>query len=340
MQHMTGGLFVLLMVVLLAACQAPVPVATSTRATVIPAPAPTANAQPERATDTPGPLLEIIGGQVQAVDTSARVITLVKPVEGFTSIALTDETHIVGMDRWARTLADIKPDTIIDVFGQRGGSNVLLAQNILIRSQVSASLMATLPARLAILDAWPLAVGTTWVYSVTVDEAALGHWTGLVTETITAADRREGAWVFQSELQGHPLMARSGTRLQWYLVLDGRVYMLLRKQDVDTFMVTNSQGFEANQVLAWPLQEGQQWGRPEFLARGDGMYVWRVAAQESVATLAGNFPDCYRLVFLTNPDDTTGWFCPGVGTVRREYHHHGSRDDDVWVLQEFHTRYR
>jgi hypothetical protein len=40
----------------------------------------------------------------------------------------------------------------------------------------------------AILDVYPLAVGTTWVYSVTLDEEVIGHWTGRVTETVTAIE--------------------------------------------------------------------------------------------------------------------------------------------------------
>ena len=51
---------------------------------------------------------------------------------------------------------------------------------------------------------------------------------------------------------------------------------------------------------------------------------------------AGNaWLDCFRLVFRTNPDVTTQWYCPGVGLVRYQYHHNGSLHDEVGELLRY-----
>jgi len=61
-----------------------------------------------------------------------------------------------------------------------------------------------------------------------------------------------------------------------------------------------------------------------------------VDARENVETPAGKFDDCYRLAFYWLDAHQLAWFCPGTGVVRWETHHHGSRHDEVWELQEFH----
>ena len=195
----------------------------------------------------------------------------------------------------------------------------------------------TLP-RPTILDVFPLAVGTTWVYSVTLDtilkDQAI-HWTGVVTETITEASQQGNGWIFRAETQGHPLQEEQPSeRVQYYVALGNRLYRLLSGALSISVIEKNGQEYEWNQILTWPLEVGQQWGTPEFLARGDGWYVWRAEARETIETLAGVFADCYHLALWTNPDHIWAWFCPGVGLVRREYHHHGSPHDEVWVLQE------
>jgi hypothetical protein len=52
-----------------------------------------------------------------------------------------------------------------------------------------------------------------------------------------------------------------------------------------------------------------------------------------VQTPAGRFEACYRLVFSANTGQEQDWFCPGVGRARREYHHNGTRLDEVWELK-------
>jgi hypothetical protein len=77
----------------------------------------------------------------------------------------------------------------------------------------------TLAARPAILDVFPLSIGATWVYSVTVDDVVEYHWTGPVTETITAGKPQGLGWIFQSDVQGHPFRTQPVDRSQFYGVL-------------------------------------------------------------------------------------------------------------------------
>ena len=74
----------------------------------------------------------------------------------------------------------------------------------------------------------------------------------------------------------------------------------------------------------FPLKVGAKWGDPEFLDRKDNMYVSYVDKVEDVTVPAGTFKHCFKVVFITAPDDTREWFCPGVGIVKIEYHHHGT----------------
>ncbi|MCL4370563.1 MAG: hypothetical protein M1380_06615 [Chloroflexi bacterium] len=133
----------------LAACSGgPIPPAESTTAlpkgaTVVPLPAnvPTqvAGIQPTRPiptrpptpTGAGGPIGQlVITGQVREVDASARVITLVEPVHGLESVALTDKTQVEAADGSPRTLQDVKPGVVIQAGGTAGGSNSVLASKV------------------------------------------------------------------------------------------------------------------------------------------------------------------------------------------------------------------
>ncbi len=186
----------------------------------------------------------------------------------------------------------------------------------------------------SILDVFPLGMGATWVFRVTLDYAEghdVIHWTGNVTETITRAVQQDDAWLFDMQVTGHPLFNSENRRVEW-IALDDRLYQWHGPFDASTIFVQNGHIIKGEERVSWPLQVGQQWGDPQFLARGDGMYVWRVDDMRNITTPAQTFQPCYELVFLTNPDDTRYWFCPKVGLVRYEYHHHGSVLDEVWEL--------
>ena len=89
--------------------------------------------QPSRPTPTGtgGPTGQlVITGQVREVDARARVITLVEPVHGLESVALTDKTQVEAADGSPRTLQDVKPGVVIQAGGTAGGSNSVLASKV------------------------------------------------------------------------------------------------------------------------------------------------------------------------------------------------------------------
>jgi len=193
--------------------------------------------------------------------------------------------------------------------------------------------------RPALRDVFPLTVDATWVYSVTLDYAEGGqlrHWTGTITETVSAATERAGAWVFLVQETGrHPFHTRPEERVFRYVVMGDRLYRLAGGRRTEPLIRSGGAGYEDALFLRWPMQVGDRWGDPERIAQGLPGYTWEVEALETVETPAGRLAGCYRLAFYTNPDHQLIWFCPGMGIVRREYHHHGSRYDEVWVLRRF-----
>ncbi len=187
----------------------------------------------------------------------------------------------------------------------------------------------------SVLGVFPLGLGTTWVYSVTLNydrnNSSL-RWTDTVTETVTDVTHQGDARIFSTVMKG-PRPPTSGIWHQThkYIANGNRIFYLRPWESADPFVSPTVPG-SWSQIIVWPLQVGQQWGPPEFLARADGYYVWRVEALEDVKVPAGTFTGCYHLLLVTSPDDSHLWFCPGVGLARREYHHHGSLLDEGWEL--------
>ena len=84
----------------------------------------------------------------------------------------------------------------------------------------------------------------------------------------------------------------------------------------------------------FPLQKDSKWGDPESLNRKDRTYFLYVEKIEDVTVPAGTFKDCFKIVYQSLSDETTEWFCPYVGIVRMEYHHHGTITDHISKLKE------
>ncbi len=73
-----------------------------------------------------------IAGTVRDVALSARIITLDAPVEGVSTIALTEETQLTSADGDDLALRDIKPGVGIKVFGERGEAEALIARQVVV----------------------------------------------------------------------------------------------------------------------------------------------------------------------------------------------------------------
>lgn len=186
-------------------------------------------------------------------------------------------------------------------------------------------------------DVWPLHIGATWIYSATLEYSPDGRNTirleGTITRTIVSQDTVQDVPVWSMVTEGFPL-DRPETTQSGLVTLRNRVYALPEGLDAAAVLTQAGSGFESNILIDLPLTVGKKWGEPQQLARGDNAYVWRVDAQEPVTTSLGVLSGCFRLVYETNPDTTTMWFCPGVGFARSEYEHHGSPYREVESLVE------
>jgi hypothetical protein len=206
-------------------------------------------------------------------------------------------------------------------------------------SRPQPSLSATLrTGEPSVLELVPLALGASWTYSVTLDtsgdeESAPLHWTGVLTETITDVQRVLNTWLYRSEMTGQlPLDSPPHEPVQFYVPLGGRLYQLSESLDPLELIETGGQGFEGERIVTWPLAVGQTWTDPNLAADGGPPYTWLVEAEEEVRTAAGVFTVCYRIVFRGQTDDSTSWYCPGVGLTRYRYRNSGTGQNESWDL--------
>ncbi|HJW27700.1 MAG TPA: hypothetical protein VJ508_00445, partial [Saprospiraceae bacterium] len=130
-------------------------------------------------------------------------------------------------------------------------------------------------SQVAFLQQDPLAVGTTRVYSVTVDYDVIQEGssfkfisvTGLVTQTITEWNQVQDSLFITSTYQAFPPRLISQDKQQYRIVghsifVDGR------------------------ETLQWPLEIGQEWDpfKGAITDAAPGWYVWHVNAREDVTT--------------------------------------------------------
>ena len=72
-----------------------------------------------------------ITGTVIDVSLSAQIITLEEPVDGFSTIALAEDSVLLSVDGSEIALEDIQHGTTVKVFGQPGDSGALIANQVL-----------------------------------------------------------------------------------------------------------------------------------------------------------------------------------------------------------------
>jgi hypothetical protein len=184
---------------------------------------------------------------------------------------------------------------------------------------------------------FPFAIGTAWTYHAVIDTGTLDklqHFDSAITETIIGATPYRENWVFHSQISGYPM---PDSAIDIYYIVNGRGLYELPNADAAASAATNPRfitDYAFAQILAWPLEVGQMMGDPAFM-NAEGRNVWVVLGIVDVEVPAGHFKSCYRISMFTNPDTTHRWFCPGVGFVQYEYHHYGSRDDEIWQLTSF-----
>lgn len=97
-----------------------------------------------------------------------------------------------------------------------------------------------------------------------------------------------------------------------------------------------------DQLLDLPLANRKKYGcDSEAMKRSDSEYCWTVDSsyETSLSDVTGVSHEprkAYTIRYVTNPDDTTLDFVPGVGFTSYAYHHHGTEADTEIKLVEFH----
>lgn len=189
------------------------------------------------------------------------------------------------------------------------------------------------------LSVFPMSLGASWTYNLVLDydsQTGLQHFEGEITETVIEATPHIEAWVFRTEISGHPMYPDHPSNNLFYTMIGGGLYRFMDQESA--VAATNPQetaNYAANQILAWPLELGQMMGDPALM-NAEGRNVWKVESDNVVIDLpAGHFEGCYIVSMLTNPDDLHRWFCPGTGFVMYEGHHHGAVHDEIWTLIAF-----
>ena len=111
-----GSLMALLLAV---ACAGTAQEVTSTVATREPTPTATSPAQ-----------VITITGTVMDVSLSARIITLTEPVQGFDTVALSDETEVLASSGCKAALQDVQKGMTVQASGKPGTSGAILASKV------------------------------------------------------------------------------------------------------------------------------------------------------------------------------------------------------------------
>jgi hypothetical protein len=168
----------------------------------------------------------------------------------------------------------------------------------------------------------PLGLNATWVYSAEIDYENpkdpnnSGKWTGTITDRVVAMEvNADGNLVFtlQEEMEPLPPQEVWNQPLSFKYILSGNVIYR-----------------DAVRVYQWPLSNGLTWKAFENVE-----YFWSAAAVETVVTPYGELHGCFVLTLVTNPDTSQDTFCPRVGFVEHTYMHHGTLQNEHFILVEF-----
>jgi len=193
-----------------------------------------------------------------------------------------------------------------------------------------------------ILEYFPLEVGTTWVYRVTIEYSAgdwtftedgeaieppLETWTGQVSKQIIeqVEDPPSGYPTFLVKLKDDPKLMQDG--------------IVTKDKEMQLIVKNNSIYDESMRLIKWPLEVGAIWDPWDDTAEPQGTgsyYNWSILDIESVETGLGIIDDCYLIQLSTQPDTTSNWICPGIG-LAKVYGWSGGMPMEIfeWVLESF-----
>lgn len=170
----------------------------------------------------------------------------------------------------------------------------------------------------------PLSLGATWAYDVSIDTADGGarrHVTGqVVRQVVAVSEHLLGPTIYL--LHDTPLPASWLTAPSHALVAyEGALYELRHGPAT----------LSAAVALLVASSEVRDDARLEL---GVSRTTWTFEDVVRAHGVAG----CVVMVQRTMPHDTTDAYCPGLGLAWREYHHHGTLQDERWSLRTFRPR--
>jgi len=173
-----------------------------------------------------------------------------------------------------------------------------------------------------ILEDFPLMVGTIWEYSAEIsyqdpnDYMKLLTWKGIITEKVIDKKVIEGGIVIftiQEDLEPTP------PEQVW------------RRSRSFEYTVSGDGVFEGNmKIYQYPIEDNMKW-------KAFSGFDYEMLAQpiENVKTPYGELDNCYVFITATNPDTSIDTFCKGIGFVEHSYRHHGTPQDEKFVLSSF-----
>ncbi len=189
------------------------------------------------------------------------------------------------------------------------------------------------------LAEFPLANGTTWVYSYDAYDTSPANPTGITTATYLFTDKvidtQSVPPFFVAHVQHVEHLVKAAPDWVdtgpirpdefWYVVNGQQVYTSPPPLDLTKIQLDDS--FLA---YAFPLVVGKSWCPYTYLK---GVRVQdctasgrkSVVSQESHITPAGDFTQCYKITEDFNSGGVTQWFCNGIGVVAEKYDHAGTR---------------
>ena len=200
-------------------------------------------------------------------------------------------------------------------------TNTQIETPIITPSETQSISPTAVPSSL-ILAEFPLAMGTTWKYSAEIsyqdpnDYLKLLTWVGTVTDKII--DKKvepDGRIVFtvEEDLQPKP------PEQVW------------RQSRTFEYTVSGDGVFQGSmKVYQYPLEDNPTW--QAFSDFGYEVIAHHIG---EVVTPYGKMDNCYTFLIATNPDTSIDTFCVGIGFVEHSYRHHGTPQDEEFVISSF-----
>jgi hypothetical protein len=173
-----------------------------------------------------------------------------------------------------------------------------------------------------ILTEFPLAIGAVWKYSAEISYADPGDygkvikWNGFVIDKVVDKEiTPNGKIIFTVQEDFEPEPPQE----------------IWRQPTTFKYIVSGNGVFKGNmKIYQWPLENDTQW-------KISHEFVYDLVAQSvgEINTPYGNFDNCYTFLIRTGPDTSIETFCPGIGFVMHTYTHHGTPQDEEFVLSSF-----